>query len=473
MGEGSAGVTLSLCMIVRDEADWIAACVAHHRALADEVVVLDTGSTDGTPDLAHAAGARVSARPWSDDFAAARNAAIDTATGDWVLSLDADEWIDPAEFAGIRALIEGGEAAGYRLRLRTYTNDSELFDWRALTGPVPEVVRARGFTGYCEHALVRLFPRRPEIRYRGRIHEIVEAALAEHNVECRTTDVVVHHLGHARPAATHREKARRYLELSRLKVEERPTDAQAHLEHGMAALELGDRATAVRAFTRAVTLAPGRRECREHLGAALQKAGRHAEALAVFGKALKAFPRAASLYAGAGEAVSALGRQPEARTAYTHCLALDPGHFRARLNLGVLEMDHDPDAARRHLEAAERLNPRSDLPPLNLGLLYARAGDAAAARRALERALGLNAGRWQTLAALGALCFDANDFDGAAVWYGRAAAMPDHGPEVEAKQCAAEVARGNLSEARERAREAARRDQRYAYLEELCAEANT
>ena len=76
-------------------------------------------------------------------------------------------------------------------------------------------------------------------------------------------------------------------------------------------------------------------------------------------------------------------------------------------------------------------------------------------------------------AALGALCFDANDFDGAVIWYARAAAVPDHGPEVEAKQCAAEVARGNLAEARERARAAARRDRRYAFLEELCAEAQT
>jgi tetratricopeptide (TPR) repeat protein len=466
-------VTLSLCMIVRDEADWIGGCVAHHRALADEIVVLDTGSTDGTRDLARAAGARVSAQPWRDDFAAARNAAVEIATGDWVLALDADEWIEPADFPRIRALVEHGERAGYRLRLRTYTNDSELFDWRALTGPVPEVVRARGFTGYCEHALVRLFPRCPGIRYRGRIHEMVEGALADHGIECRTTDLVVHHLGHARPAAARRRKAHRYLELSRRKAEEQPADAQAQLEHGMAALEIGDRTAAVRAFERAVALAPGRRECREHLGAALLRSGQPAAALAVFAEALRVFPGAASLHAGAGEAAFALGHHARARALLAHCLALDPRHFRARLNLGVLEMDHDPAAARRHLEEAERLNPRSDLPPLNLGLLCARAREAEAARVALERALGLDAGRWQTLAALGALCFDADDFAGAAVWYARAAARPDHGPEVEAKQCAAEVARGNLAAARAHARAAARRDPRYAHLEELCAEVQT
>jgi tetratricopeptide (TPR) repeat protein len=466
-------MTLSLCMIVRDEAEWIAGCLLHHRALADELVVLDTGSLDGTPELARAAGARVSVLPWPDDFAAARNAAIEAAAGDWVLTLDPDEWIAPEDFAEIRALAERGGAAGYRLRLRTYTNDSELFDWTPLAGPVPDVVTAWGFTGYCEHALVRLFPRHPGIRYRGRIHETVEAALAEQGFDYRTTDIVVHHLGHARPAPAHRDKTRCYLELSRLKAAEHPRDAQAHLEHGMAALESGHPMAAVAAFAQAVALAPARRACHEHLGAALLRSGRHAEALAAFAEALDVFPRTASLYAGAGEAVLALGHPSEARAVLAHCLTLDPRHFRARLNLGVLEMDRDPAAARRHLEDAERINPRSDLPPLNLGLLHARAGDRAAARAALERALGLNAGRWQTLAALGALCFDANDFDGAVVWYARAAAVPDHGPEVEAKQCAAEVARGNLAQARERARAAARRDRRYAHLEELCAEADS
>jgi Flp pilus assembly protein TadD len=464
-------MTLSLCMIVRDEADWIGPCLAHHRRLADEVVVVDTGSVDATPDLARAAGARVSVIAWPDDFAAARNAAIDRTTGDWVLVLDADEWIAPEDFARIRRLLAPDGTAGYRLRLRTYTNDSVLFDWTPLAGPVPDVVRALGFTGYCEHAIVRLFRRRPEIRYRGRIHEVVEPALAEHGLECRSTDVVVHHLGHARPAPALREKTRRYLELSRRKAEEHPSDAQAHLEHGMAALEAGDGPGAVAAFAHAVALAPRRRECHEHLGAALLRSGRAADALAVYTAALELFPGAASLYAGAGDAVAALGRQAEARAVLAHCLDLDPRHFRARVNLGVLEMGRDPEAAGRHLEAAERINPRSDLPALNLGLLHARRGDRAAARAALERALAHNPGRWQTLVALGALCFDAADYDGALVWYARAATLPDHGPEVEAKQCAAEVARGNFAGARERARAAALRDPRYAHLERLCADA--
>ena len=89
-------VSLSLCMIVRNEAELIETCLRHHQSLVDEMVVLDTGSSDGTPELARRPGARVDEIAWPDDFAIARNACLDRATGDWVLVLDPDERILPA-----------------------------------------------------------------------------------------------------------------------------------------------------------------------------------------------------------------------------------------------------------------------------------------------------------------------------------------------------------------------------------------
>ena len=82
---------LSLCMIVRDEIDCLDRCLASLRGTVDEVVIVDTGSTDGTLELARGRADRLAQLPWGDDFSAARNAALDLASGEWVLVLDADE----------------------------------------------------------------------------------------------------------------------------------------------------------------------------------------------------------------------------------------------------------------------------------------------------------------------------------------------------------------------------------------------
>lgn len=98
--------TLSLCMIVRNEAENLAACLDSVVGFVHELVILDTGSTDRTVDIARDYGAKVSNFVWCDDFSLARNVALEGVTGDWVLVLDADERltdeIKPAIVAAIQ-----------------------------------------------------------------------------------------------------------------------------------------------------------------------------------------------------------------------------------------------------------------------------------------------------------------------------------------------------------------------------------
>ncbi len=86
---------LSLCMILRDEEELLPRFLEHARGLWDELVAVDTGSTDRTPRLLAEAGAKVLHRPWTGDFSAARNASLEAATGEWALVLDADELVSP------------------------------------------------------------------------------------------------------------------------------------------------------------------------------------------------------------------------------------------------------------------------------------------------------------------------------------------------------------------------------------------
>jgi len=86
---------LSLCLIARDEESLLQGCLESVKDVVDEMIVVDTGSTDRTVEVAEAAGARVIHYTWSDDFAAARNVSLQACSGDWVLVLDADERLAP------------------------------------------------------------------------------------------------------------------------------------------------------------------------------------------------------------------------------------------------------------------------------------------------------------------------------------------------------------------------------------------
>src|ERR1700730_1719400 len=94
--------TISLCVIARDEESFIGDCLASAQPFVDEIVVLDTGSTDATIEIARSYGARIGTFAWRDDFAAARNAAITLATCDWIFMLDADERLQPASGPQLR-----------------------------------------------------------------------------------------------------------------------------------------------------------------------------------------------------------------------------------------------------------------------------------------------------------------------------------------------------------------------------------
>src|SRR5205807_2544463 len=83
----TAGLSLTLCMIVRDEESMLPRCLEAVKDAVDEIVVVDTGSTDGTVAIAESFGAKVLHHEWSGDFAAARNVSFDAATSDWIVYL--------------------------------------------------------------------------------------------------------------------------------------------------------------------------------------------------------------------------------------------------------------------------------------------------------------------------------------------------------------------------------------------------
>src|SRR5438067_3384467 len=120
---------ISLCMIVKNEEDWVEGAVHSVRSIVSEVIIVDTGSTDATPERIKAIGVNSFKFRWKDSFAEARNASLAQANQPWILVLDADERIAPKDLPLIVHATTAGVADGYHLIQRNYVSGNHVLGW--------------------------------------------------------------------------------------------------------------------------------------------------------------------------------------------------------------------------------------------------------------------------------------------------------------------------------------------------------
>ena len=177
---------ISLCMIVKNEEAVLGRCLASVKGVADEIIVVDTGSTDRTVEIAEKAGARVIADPWQNDFSRARNVSIANATGDWVLWLDADDVIPEPSVLPLQ-------------RIRREKPD------RVLSFIIKN--ERPGGTG-SSFVQARMFPRRNDVYFERRIHEQVTLSALRAGLVIEQRPIVIEHHGYADPVALKRKAQR-------------------------------------------------------------------------------------------------------------------------------------------------------------------------------------------------------------------------------------------------------------------------
>ena len=199
---------LSLCMIVRDEAFFIEECLEQARPHVDEIVIVDTGSVDGTREIAERFADMLLDFEWIEDFSAARNTGLDAATGDWILVLDADERIAAQDYAVVRDAMETSEFDGFYLEQRDY-NEEVLRSGRVAVDPDAE--HSRGYSGYTTNRIMRLFRADSGIRYQSSIHEIVDGTLEPDRRG--ELPVAIHHYSSANPNRPRSERLQKYMRL--------------------------------------------------------------------------------------------------------------------------------------------------------------------------------------------------------------------------------------------------------------------
>jgi tetratricopeptide (TPR) repeat protein len=227
------GLTLSLCMIVKDEEEWLGRCLAAVKPAVDEMIIVDTGSTDRTVEIAESFGATVLHHEWTGDFSAARNVSLEAATGDWIIYLDADEVLVEEDAPRLHALTGHTWREAFALVETNYTGDIE--DGTALT-----------------HNAMRMFRNRPEYRFKGRLHEQMAYALPGYLTErIEYTQLRIEHYGYLGVVRDAKDKSRRNLELLLQQAAEGQESAFQSFNLGSEYLALGELETAVGYFEKA------------------------------------------------------------------------------------------------------------------------------------------------------------------------------------------------------------------------------
>lgn len=274
-------------MIVRDEAATLPRALASCADIVDEIVIIDTGSTDATKAIAaaardrHGRAARVLDFAWCDDFSAARNAALNQTAGEWVFWMDADDWLD-----------EPNRQALARLFAELSDENLVYQMWHA------SPAAADGGHPASAARQDRLFRNLPLVRWQGRVHEQIVPAVLRTGGSVRPTNITIHHTGYETDAVR-KEKVARNLRLLKLENSERPNDAYTLFYLGMTHGMAGEPERAIGHLEHSLRLLPPRSRYLPRLYLVLadcwRQTGRPDRALAVCRQALLDCPGDAEL----------------------------------------------------------------------------------------------------------------------------------------------------------------------------------
>ena len=223
--------TISLCMIMKNEAKRLGRCLDSVKTLVSEIIIVDTGSTDGSIKIAEQYGAKVMTSPWCDDFAFSRNVGLMAASMNWIFILDPDEVVSPQDLQRIRELTTQPGIIAYQMTTRNYGDNPMQVDAR----PNPmDVFEAKQYTSFIPSTKIRLFQNHHGLKFQGCWHELVDYDLLKKKLPWTGSGVPIHHYPEEISQESHKEKAAFYLRIAEKKVRLDPNDLQAWWELAIA-----------------------------------------------------------------------------------------------------------------------------------------------------------------------------------------------------------------------------------------------
>lgn len=393
-------------MIAKDEEANLDRCLQSVRPVADEIVLVDTGSRDRTVEIARRHNARISHFQWCDDFSAARNAALAEATGEWILQFDADDLLSPEARRQMRHVVAAASPAcwGFLTPCRSHI----LRDGIEVTTVIYRLV---------------LFRRHMDLRYRRRIHEYIQyAGTGAQPTFQIDDDLVIDHYGYMPAQMETKAKNERNLRLLQLSLAEDPSDPANHLYLGQHLFSQRRFAESVGPLRRAIALCPDPSmdylvDAYAMLVIALCRCGRGTEVPAVIGEAERCLDTLTSdFHCNAGEALKSIGHLDQALVHFHRALETvevkktaksDPSThtWLPRFGIGLIseERGHLENARDVYLEALAYV-PRHLALNHRLALVTAKLGESQRALEHVDRILQMDAVRQEVLWELLQVC---------------------------------------------------------------------
>ncbi len=373
--------TLSVCMIVKNEEATLAHSLDSIKSIASQIIIVDTGSSDQTKEIAKTYTSDVYDFTWQDDFALARNESLRYATADWVLVLDADEIISSSDLVLVDEAINNWGVMGYRILTRNYTNDSSILGWQ------PSGVRDAPFSaaqGWFPSIKVRLFQNHNHFSFIGQVHELIDQSIADKSGQIENLRISVHHDS---TIVKNVDKTKHHLELTKKKIMSDPTQAKSYVEMGIQYKELGDFTLAQNAFREALKLGSTSLSLFINLGIVQHKQGLFEEAICTYQAALAIYPSSSNAYFGLGFCYSQKKEWDKALENFLKAVECNEKHLDAYINIGALyEKQGRYELALQNLRKAIAISPNSRC-YYNLGVVYERVGDLALSLYCYQKAL--------------------------------------------------------------------------------------
>jgi glycosyltransferase involved in cell wall biosynthesis len=379
---------ISLCMIVKNEEDWVVGAVQSVRSIVNEVIIVDTGSTDSTLDRLQELGAKIIKYQWKDSFADARNLSLASAREQWILVLDADERIAASDLPYIKDVSERGGVDGYHLVQRNYVLKNQIFGWTPNTGGYEEGAK---YDGYVDNPLIRFFRNSPDMRFRGVVHEIIDPNHLPSNLKFDSLSVVLHHYGKVRGEERVQGKQRFYLTLGLKKIEQEPANGKAFFDLGIQYQELGRHVEAAACFDQAFEMT--RLPLTLLYWSISEKYLRQYESAAgLLNRAIKLGLDTFDVHLELGNVHLAQNAWALAKAEYSKCLSMNASNPIATFNYGlVLRKTGDANGAIDYYNRALILDSRFREPMLELAVLHLQAKRPDDAMRVLERVSDVDA----------------------------------------------------------------------------------
>jgi tetratricopeptide (TPR) repeat protein len=368
-------------MIVKNEEKNLEQCLNSVKSIVDEIIIVDTGSTDKTVEMAKSFNAKIFNHKWNDDFSEARNISLKHATKDWILVLDADEVIAKEDLKKIKELTEQKDVDGFSIIQRNYTDDQSVLNWQKSD----DYKEAKDYPGFFPSNLVRLFRNNKGFLFENKVHEVVENSIRNSDGNIVYTDIPIHHYGHGDKEAKE-QKRDKYLKIGLEEIKRNPKDPKPYFDVGLIYQKQNNPDKTIEYLKKAIELNPKYQFAHTNLGSAYLNKDMLKEATVAFEQAIKNNDKDIGAYSNLSIVYLHQNNFNKSAEVLERALKINPEEPEILNNVGVIYSQiGENKKAIEFFKKSLKVNPKKESALRNLGVIYFRKKDYPEAEKIFKK----------------------------------------------------------------------------------------